>query len=341
MARLAAKARCNYYPLPDSEAELIRSCLIFPDQPLSALDPCAGEGRAMAVITASSKAVRYGIELDAYRAEFAAKKLDHVIQGDALSTHARVESFGLIYGNPPFDDEFGESSNQRFEVLFLSYFARWLVPAGVLIYVLPAPQLAGCAHTLASSFRDVRVFRLGSPECVRYKQIVLFAIARSRRERDRNRDSDISYSRNHLMAAARQYETLPMLSPGSLELKVPPSDPAELSYAGLPLDTIEDLLAASPAYRQVVQILDPQSASLSSRPLTPLHRGHIGLLSTAGLLNGIFGSGDRLHVASWKTKKRVIKTEDTEDEKIVIREREQFVHELAVAFANGETALIE
>jgi len=66
-----------------------------------------------------------------------------------------------------------------------------------------------------------------------------------------------------------------------------------------------------------------------------------GLLSTAGLLNGVFGSGDRLHVAAWKTKKRVIKTEETEDEKITIREREQFVHELAVAFANGETALIE
>jgi hypothetical protein len=76
MARLAAKARCNYYPLPDREAELIRSCLTFPDQPFSALDPCAGEGRAMAVITGSSKAVRYGIELDAYRAEAAAKVLE-------------------------------------------------------------------------------------------------------------------------------------------------------------------------------------------------------------------------------------------------------------------------
>jgi len=66
-----------------------------------------------------------------------------------------------------------------------------------------------------------------------------------------------------------------------------------------------------------------------------------GLLSTAGLLNGVFGSGDRLHVAAWKTKERVIKTEENEDEKITIREREQFVHELAIAFANGETALIE
>jgi hypothetical protein len=104
MARLAAKARCSYYPLPDREAELIRSCLTFPDQQFSALDPCAGEGRAMAAITASSPAVKYGIELDSYRAEAATRVLKHVIQGDALSAHARVESFGLIYANPPLSE---------------------------------------------------------------------------------------------------------------------------------------------------------------------------------------------------------------------------------------------
>ena len=113
--------------------------------------------------------------------------------------------------------------------MFLSHFTRWLVPAAVLVYVLPAPQLAGCAQTLASHFRDVRVFRLASPECARYKQIVAFAIARSRRERDRARDSDISYSRNRLMSLARQYETLPILAPGSIELRVPQSGIAELS----------------------------------------------------------------------------------------------------------------
>ena len=102
MARLAAKARCNYFPLPDREAALIRTFrLSFPNQPFSALDPCTGEGRAMAVITESSRAVTYGIELDSYRAEAAASVLRHVIQGDALSTQGRVESFGLIYANPP------------------------------------------------------------------------------------------------------------------------------------------------------------------------------------------------------------------------------------------------
>jgi hypothetical protein len=295
----------------------------------------------MAIITESSQAVRHGIELDSYRAEAAAKVLQHVIQGDALSAHSRVESFGLAYCNPPFDAEFGESGNQRFEVLFLSHFARWLAPGGVLIYILPARQLAGCANVLASHFRDIQVFRLESPECVLYEQIVVFGIARSRRERDRTRDSEISFCRNRLLSTARQYEVLPILSERKVELRVPATGPAELSYAGLPVDTIEDLLPMSPAYRQVSQTLDPQPISITKRPLTPLHKGHIGLLSTAGLINGRFGSGDRLHVAAWKTKKRVIRTEESEDEKTIIREREQFVHELALAFANGETALIE
>jgi hypothetical protein len=78
----------------------------------------------------------------------------------------------------------------------------------------------------------------------------------------------------------------------------------------------------------------------NSRRVSRQRRGN-GLLSTAGLLNGRFGSGDRLHVAAWKTEKRIIRTEDSEDEATIIREREQFVHELALAFANGETALIE
>ena len=61
MSRLAAKVRCNYFPLPDAEANLIRSCLAFPDQETSALDPRSGEGRAMAAMTAASEATTYGI----------------------------------------------------------------------------------------------------------------------------------------------------------------------------------------------------------------------------------------------------------------------------------------
>ncbi len=52
--------------------------------------------------------VRYGIELDAYRAEEASKTLDHVIQGSCFDIHCPVESYSVAYINPPYDDWAGD-----------------------------------------------------------------------------------------------------------------------------------------------------------------------------------------------------------------------------------------
>jgi hypothetical protein len=52
-----------------------------------------------------------------------------LIHGDCLQVHCPIESCGLAFLNPPFDDEFGQSANRRFDVLFLPHFARWLEPA--------------------------------------------------------------------------------------------------------------------------------------------------------------------------------------------------------------------
>ena len=101
MSRFNAKVRCNYYPLPLREAERIRNLLRFPVEPFSALDPCVGDGAAFAAITRDSSARRYGIELDAYRAEQAGPSLTKIVQGNCLETHCAVESFSLCFCNPP------------------------------------------------------------------------------------------------------------------------------------------------------------------------------------------------------------------------------------------------
>ncbi|HUM06516.1 MAG TPA: hypothetical protein VLT90_13710, partial [Terriglobales bacterium] len=51
----------------------------------------------------------------------------------------------------------------------------------------------------------------------------------------------------------------------------PPSGPAQLVYRGIPLDTVEDLLPASAAYRQAGRILFAPEVRATGRPLTPLH----------------------------------------------------------------------
>ena len=56
---------------------------------------------------------RYIVELAAYRAEGVRMILDEVIQGSAFHTHAPVESFSLVYQNPPYDFEIGEGQNDN------------------------------------------------------------------------------------------------------------------------------------------------------------------------------------------------------------------------------------
>ena len=123
---------------------------------------------------------------------------------------------------------------------------------------------------------------------------------------------------------------------------VPPSGPAQLVYRGIPLDTVEDLLPASAAYRQAGRILFAPEVRATGRPLTPLHGGHIGLLTTAGLLNGIFGEGPDIHVARWESIKVTDRFEETDENEVTtIRERERFTQSLTVVYADGTTAILD
>jgi hypothetical protein len=274
--RFVGKSRLGFYPLPLSEAQRIREYLSFPDEPSSALDPCTGDGVAFEAITNGARVLRYGVELDAYRAEQARERIPNTIQGNTLEVHCAVECFGLLYLNPPYDWALGPADSRRTEQAFLSHTYRWLKPGGILLLVIPGERVAECSQTLASHFRDARVFRLEAPECARYKQVVLFGVRRNRRERERLTDSDITRARLYYASLARNASQLPVLpSEPETRYEVPVSGPAQLVHRGLPLDQIEDLLPQSAAYRQAGRILFAEPVSATGRPLTPLHAGHV------------------------------------------------------------------
>jgi 16S rRNA G966 N2-methylase RsmD len=339
--RFQGKSRLGFYPLPLSEAQRIRRFLSFPDAS-SAIDPCAGDGVTFEAITSDAAVLRYGIELDAYRAEQARQRIPNVVQGNVLEVQCPVECFGLLYLNPPYDWALGPADSRRTEQSFLSHTYRWLKPGGVLIFVIPGDRLAECSQILSMHFRDVRVYRLEASECVRYKQVVVIGTRRSRRDRERLTDSDITRARLYYASLARNPAQTPVLpSEPDTQYTVPVSGPAQLVYRGLPLDEIEDLLPQSSAYRQAGRILFAEPVSATGRPLTPLHAGHVGLLACSGLLNGIFGSGDQHHISCWQAVKVVDKTEEEEDGVITIREKERFSNELTLVYSTGEVAILK
>jgi hypothetical protein len=157
-----------------------------------------------------------------------------------MDVRCPAESLSLLYLNPPYDLEVGQSNNQRLEWVFLEHTYRWLKPGGVLVFVIPQPQLKPCARILSEHFTELRVFRLTEPACVQYKQVAVVGIRR--KQQQYLGDSALVESVRWLEMLALKPE-LPILTDRPItRYGVPPSGPISLTNTGIPLDEVEDLL---------------------------------------------------------------------------------------------------
>ena len=337
MSRLVSRLKLGYYPLPVEEARNIVAVLVA-SAPYAALDPCAGDGTALVEITKNGGAHLAAVELDADRAAACEAKGIATIHGSAFECRVPAESCSLLYLNPPYDTELGPHSNDRMELVFLEHCYRWLKTEGVLVFVIPWTALGRCARLLASQFDRLRIFRLEHPESVRFKQVVVFGKRKKAHLRGDSKGADI------LVAAGYHPNELSVLDASvSDRYAVPPSAPVTITYVGLPLDAIEDALQRSTAMQNARGILVRKHQKMSGRPVTPLHKGHVGLLACSGMLNGFFGQDDMRHIAHWRSVKHVDEfNEEGETEgETIIRKRERFSHELTLAYERGQIVELE
>lgn len=339
--RLAGRLKLGYYPLPPDEGTKIRNLLQFDPEPASVIDPCVGTGAALLQITEGSNVRLYGIELDAARAAAAKDAGIATVQGSTFDTRSRVERFSLLYLNPPYDSEIGSLSNRRMEELFLDYTFSWLRIGGVLVFVIPFERLRNCVDILSAHFTDVRPYKMADPESERFGQIVVFAT------RKRVTGSTVRTSRQRLLDFCKGYIPMPTLAGDERPYFVPPSPGTTLTYTGLPLDAIEEILPRSYAYQQAIQqFFLPAPTVSKGRPLTPLHAGHVGLLCTAGLLNGVFGEGEDRHLARWRSAKHVTTVEEIEtneetgENTFIKRHTERFSNDVTLLFERGCTQVL-
>jgi hypothetical protein len=331
--RNAARLKMGYYPLPESEGAKLRSLLVY-SQTASVIDPCVGQGTALHLVTSNAPVRNYGIELDAERARAAGASGIETIQGNTFDAIIKPVSFSLLYLNPPYDSEIGSIANRRMESVFLEHTYRWLVMEGVLVFVIPFERLHDCAGILSSHFSSLNVLRMTDPDSVRYRQIVVLGVRRE------VRGAAIEKNKRQLQGIGLygSFQDLPELkSDACVPYTVPASAPVEMGYRGLPYDLLEDLLLDSGAWRQVAALLLPRDDVAAGRPITPLHGGHVGLLCTAGLLNGVFGEGEDRHIARWRSVKQVTTFVEEEGDAKVIHHRERWTNELRLVYADGTT----
>jgi len=222
--RLDGRTKLGFYALPKLEAERLRNCLVFPPD-FSALD-CVGDGVAFIQLLHDAHGRRYGIEIDAYRAEQARALGIDTLQADAMDVRGPPEAVSLLYLNRPYDWESGESNNQRLELVFLEHTYRWLKAGGALLFVIPQLRLAKCARLLSEHFTDLRVFRLTEPACLQYKQIVVLATRRKRHARVS--DAVLLDEVLYLEALATKGELEPLGDTAEVRYEVPASGTVRL-----------------------------------------------------------------------------------------------------------------
>ncbi len=263
------------------------------------------------------------------------------MQGNTFDVVAQSESFSLLYLNPPYDSEIGSVANNRLERLFLEHTYRWLMMNGVLVMVIPFERLQECSGVLSSHFANLNVFRMTDEDSVQFRQIAVFGIRRN------VRGAAVEHNKRQLqnISPYGSFRELPELAPGACEpYDIPASDETTLSYRGLPYDVLEDLLPQSPAWRQAVPFLVPRGDLAKGNPITPLHGGHVGLLCTAGLLNGVFGEGPDQHIARWRSVKLVTtfveQNDDGKSDTEIVHHRERWANELRLVYSDGRTLML-
>jgi len=334
--RIVARLKLGYYPLPVEQGPMLRARLAFPSSPTSALDPCCGTGAALHALTGGSNTTTlYGVELDANRAINAEESGIQTIQGNVFDVRARVERFSFLYLNPPYDFEVGPRANERMEKLFLGHTYAWLKPKGILLMVIPCKAVYDVLDTLTTRFKDIAIYRMGGEESQKYDQCAVFGV------RHNNTGHETTRMRQDISRMMSYSKSLPVLSLEPERMySVPPTGQVEIYNVGLPLDEIENRLITSNAWKAAVPLLLPKPEIVGGSPITPLHGGHVGLLATAGMMNGTFGKGERKHLAHWRPVKHTSTTVTVEDNMEITRVRERFSNELAMVFITGETQIL-
>ena len=223
-------------------------------------------------------------------------------------------AFGLLYLNPPYDDDAGEE--KRTEHAFLRHCTRYLAEHGLLVFVVPRRRLAESARYLASHYARLRCWAFPDPEREAFDQVVVTGTRKAEVQCDQ-------YS------AVRLQECME----GNVEELTRQRYPvynARATGGGEVLfatRTIDPAAAAAESRRSGLWVSTTVTDALwpaedgRTRPLMPLRRGHLAMLVAAGFLDNLQleADGSRILVKG-RTSKEMLLVETT-PEKEVYRER--------------------
>jgi hypothetical protein len=289
------------------------------------LDPCCGEGVALAEVKAylgHERTEAFGVEYDAERAWHSKRLLDRCLHSDFQQAVVGKRQFGLLWLNPPYGDLVTDKSGapsektgrKRLEKLFYQLSHPTLAYGGVLILIVPQYALDHEFCTkLATYFEHLRVYR--APE-QRFKQVVVFGVRK--RAADSTANPEIREQLEAAIALGEQLEILPEV--WTLEpYRVPATASPELTFHSAIVDApqLADEITRLPSLWSQFTLHFGRYARAHRPPVRQLSRWHLALALAAGQVSGAVQSKDgRTYVvkgATHKEKSVKVTVEEHED----------------------------
>ena len=283
--RPPAIEKMGYYPTPDIILELLKTYATPGEGRGRLLDPCAGEGKAAALLGRAFNCDTWGAELSPERAEKAAQVMGRIYNAPWQACQLNDESVTVLFLNPPYTSD---GPGKRLEHEFLKTTTSKLMRGGLLIYIIPQKVLGmvEVARRLAGFYEHLTVKRFPNGEYEPFKQVVV--LGTKRRFAHATNDQDI------LAIQALANEPLPVLEPlseASYTLLPAPERGADGKLVLFkrsdwePEETVEATrIHGAHASKEWLDLLNPERGrGQLGRPVMPLKRGHIAMLMASGI----------------------------------------------------------
>ncbi|VFR32185.1 FIG023873: Plasmid related protein [plant metagenome] len=318
-------AKNGYYPTDEPTLERTLAALAPAAGPMCILDPCAGEGVAIAEAAHAlgrEQVQAFAVEFDAERARHARTLVDRCIHSDLMDTLISRQTFGLLWLNPPYGDLSKDANGNigyqgqgraRLEKLFYQRTLQLLQYGGVLVYIVPSYVLdAELVGWLTRHFADLRIFQAVDKQ---FRQVVIFG----RRVRQRDLASESVKAVRGLLLQIGQGDTeaeeLPVEWP-FLPYTVPASvaEPEQFYRVTMEAEQFGDEVGR---LHGLWPMLDTHLGA-AQKSLRPPARGlsqwHLALALAAGAISGVVKSkaGRVLVVKGDTHKSKTLQTEYTE-----------------------------